>query len=117
MDKQFQQWTIAYQEQNWSMARFLLKDEAEAEDAALQTPAAVTTPTRAPTTRIQTATATAPATKAREAAPKSKYAAFTSSGATRRKTAPTGACSIRKGKRQKGSRRRRQREQRRRREK
>ncbi|WP_082850185.1 RNA polymerase sigma factor [Halioglobus sp. HI00S01] len=32
MDKQFQQWTIAYQEQNWSMARFLLKDEAEAED-------------------------------------------------------------------------------------
>ena len=32
MDKLFRQWTIAYQEQTWSLARFLLRDGAEAED-------------------------------------------------------------------------------------
>mgnify|MGYP001821799367 CR=1 FL=1 len=32
MDKQFKQWTNAHQHQTWSLARFLLKDGAEAED-------------------------------------------------------------------------------------
>ncbi|QFU76877.1 RNA polymerase sigma factor [Halioglobus maricola] len=32
MDKYFRQWTTAYQTQVWSLARFLLKDSAEAED-------------------------------------------------------------------------------------
>lgn len=32
MDKQFHRWTTAYQEQTWSLARFLLRDGAEAED-------------------------------------------------------------------------------------
>jgi len=33
MSRRFQQWVVAYQDQAWTLARYLLKDSAEAEDA------------------------------------------------------------------------------------
>ena len=33
MSRQFRQWVDEYQDQAWTLARYLLKDAAEAEDA------------------------------------------------------------------------------------